>query len=179
MSKIVVLDPGHGGMDSGAIYGMMAEKHFNLSLALRIAADIKLFDPSITVEFTRITDSMVPLATRAVRANNLRASLYVSIHHNAGGGTGFESHIHPQASYIARDLQAELQRRIEYATSDFRTNLRKPKQSNFQVLRDTKMPALLIETLFIDNEQDILLITNPNWHCVVSHTIAEVIVNAK
>ena len=179
MAKLVIIDAGHGGMDPGAVVGDMKEKDYNLPLALRLAADLTFLSPSTRVLFTRTEDIFVPLVSRVEFANSKRADLFISIHHNTGGGSGFESHIHPNASTYSRYLQDALQQRLLYVTSDYVIPLRRPKTSNFSVLRNTKMPAIVIEALFMDDVVDIKLIKNPVWNNRLSYSIAEVLINAK
>jgi len=77
-ASIIVLDPGHGGKDSGAGRGSeFAEKQFNLALAQKIAA---LLAPRHRVELTRTADIYLAPADRAAVANHLRADLMISLH---------------------------------------------------------------------------------------------------
>lgn len=178
MGKVITLDAGHGGYDSGATANGIQEKDANLALTLRIAADLTMLNPSNRIIFTRTADKTVALRDRAVISDMYKSDLFVSIHHNAGGGSGFESHVHPSASYIARHLQERIQLAVEQISTDFGIAVRRAKQSNFQVLRDTDAPAILLETLFVDNIVDSKWIMNPNWQHTFSYTIAQVINNA-
>jgi N-acetylmuramoyl-L-alanine amidase len=95
------------------------------------------------------------LDERAAFANNAGADLFVSIHINAGGGTGYETHIHPDASdktlAIAESIHASL---AGWYAEKGNFKDRGLKRSNFAVLRETEMPAVLLENLFIDNARD-------------------------
>lgn len=79
----VVIDPGHGGIDPGALGKRAKEKDVNMSVSKLLADMIKKKYPGIKVLFTRTTDVKIPLAKRADIANNANADLFISIHSNA------------------------------------------------------------------------------------------------
>lgn len=83
--KTVVIDPGHGGKDPGAISrnGRHYEKNITLSVALKLGNMIKSAYPGIKVIYTRSTDKYVELSQRAAIANKNRADLFISIHVNS------------------------------------------------------------------------------------------------
>src|SRR5207249_940840 len=103
---VVVLDPGHGGQDSGAMCGGLLEKDLTLDVARRI---YRLLDSEgIATLMTRLWDTYVSLADRAAFANQIRNCIFVSIHfneHNHPISTGVEtyyaSHHIPSASSAA------------------------------------------------------------------------------
>ncbi len=79
----VVIDPGHGGAESGAVgHNNLFEKTLNLSIATRVKAILEA--RGISSVLTRTTDHRIPLRTRAEIANALKPDLFVSIHHNGG-----------------------------------------------------------------------------------------------
>jgi N-acetylmuramoyl-L-alanine amidase len=87
--KTVVIDPGHGGKDPGAITknGKYKEKDITLSVALKLGNMIKSKYPDIKVIYTRSTDKYVELSQRAAIANRNRADLFISIHVNSAKAT--------------------------------------------------------------------------------------------
>lgn len=79
----IVIDPGHGGHDPGAIGKISKEKDINLKVALKLGKQIERNCPDVRVIYTRNRDVFVPLGQRADIANNAGADLFVSIHTNA------------------------------------------------------------------------------------------------
>lgn len=81
--SVVVIDPGHGGKDSGAKIGNTQEKDIVLNIALKLGEQIKNSNPGIKVIYTRTRDVFIPLHQRADIANKNAADLFISIHVNA------------------------------------------------------------------------------------------------
>lgn len=80
---VVVIDPGHGGKDPGAIGSKSKEKNINLDVALRTGKYIKEFIRDVKVIYTRDDDTFIGLAERADVANRNKADIFISIHSNA------------------------------------------------------------------------------------------------
>ena len=79
----VVIDPGHGGVDPGALGRKSKEKDINMNVSKLLAEMIKEKYPEIKIIFTRTTDVKIPLVKRASIANDANADLFISIHSNA------------------------------------------------------------------------------------------------
>src|SRR4026209_2681225 len=77
---VVVLDPGHGGQDSGAMCGELLEKDLTLDVARRV--DRLLDSEGVATSMTRLGDSYVSLADRAAFGNRAKESIFISIHFN-------------------------------------------------------------------------------------------------
>ncbi|MFZ5645826.1 MAG: N-acetylmuramoyl-L-alanine amidase [Bacillota bacterium] len=144
----IVIDQGHGGRDPGASGNGLAEADLTGQLGLIVKEKLAGYDAE--VEFA----PRGSLNERAAFANNAGADLFVSIHINAGGGTGYESHIYIGAATTTLTIAKSVHTILSawYAERGFRD--RGLKQSNFAVLRETKMPAVLLENLFIDRAED-------------------------
>lgn len=80
---VVVIDPGHGGHDPGAVGKISKEKNINLNVALKLGKIIERNCKDVKVVYTRKTDVFIPLDKRADIANNAKADLFISIHTNA------------------------------------------------------------------------------------------------
>ena len=109
--KTVVIDPGHGGKDPGAISKdrKSYEKNITLDIATKLASRIREAYPDIKVVMTRTGDTFPELQQRATIANNANADLFISIHVNAASNTsasGFSVHVLGQSSQKDRDLYA-------------------------------------------------------------------------
>lgn len=107
----VVIDPGHGGKDPGAVSsdGKNYEKTFVLDISKRLSAKITEAYPDVNVILTRSKDEFVELADRAGKANRADANLFISIHINSTKSSqpnGFSVHILGQSSNKDRDLFA-------------------------------------------------------------------------
>ncbi|MEB3752572.1 N-acetylmuramoyl-L-alanine amidase [Geobacillus icigianus] len=149
----IFLDPGHGGTDTGAVGNGLREKDITLSIALEMSRLLQSEYEGVSVQLSRTKDETVSLDERTERANRWGADLYVSIHVNAGGGTGYEDYIYYELSENSRTARIRdvLHEEVIRATG-FRD--RGKKKANFHVLRETTMPAVLTENGFIDNEED-------------------------
>ena len=110
LSKVVI-DPGHGGTDPGAVSrdGKDYEKTFTLDIATRLGNKIKAECPGVEVVYTRSKDKSVALNDRAEIANKAGADLFISIHINAAASTtpnGYSVHVLGKSSNKNRDLFA-------------------------------------------------------------------------
>ena len=152
VKPLVLLDPGHGGSDPGAVYNGLQEKDLNLKLALMVARKLN----RVKVMLTRKEDNFVSLAERVAISKRLKPKLFLSLHANAGGGRGFESFIHSShtASHPAAVMQAGIHREIMAVLNRWQIIDRGCKRAGFYVLRMNPYPAVLIESLFIDHEAE-------------------------
>lgn len=149
--KIVWIDPGHGGKDPGAGANGLQEKHVDLAVSLGVKQRLEAEYEGVQVQLSRSTDVFLELDERTDAANKAGADLLVSIHCNAGGGAGgFESFRYTNASTASRSLQNVLHTEIMTALKPFNVIDRGQKAANLHMCRESKMPAVLTENLFID-----------------------------
>jgi N-acetylmuramoyl-L-alanine amidase len=194
----VVLDPGHGGADNGASSNWGSEKTFTLDVAL--AARRELMRAGYHVEMTRATDTAVSLEERVRIANRFRHAVFVSIHFNSSsGGVGVESFAlapegvtsnmssehHVSAADVARhDGNAQDEHNIALTASIHAMVLsrlaafdRGVKHARFHVLRDVKIPAVLVEGGFISSASEGQRIATSNYRQRLGVAIAQGIQN--
>lgn len=149
----VFIDPGHGGIDPGAVGYGLNEKDVVLEISKKVGNI--LTQQGITVEYSRKNDTNITLEGRAEMANNWGASLFVSIHANSNEGlpgTGTECYTYPTADVQNKNLSANVASSI---SNKLGLTNRGHKEADYAVLRLTNMPAILIETAFINNANDV------------------------
>lgn len=159
-APIVVLDAGHGGTDPGAQGFGIVEKDKALAIAFKVR-DRLVKKYVVDIKMTRDTDIFIPLQERADMANNWKADYFVALHHNAAGGRGFESYVYTGTRLKESGKKQDVVHAAIMAyLSTVGVNDRGKKEANFAVIRETKMPAILIENLFVDNAIDAALLNN-------------------
>ncbi len=152
-TDLIVVDAGHGGFDPGAIGASgLREKDVNLDLALRV--NRKLKDSGFEVLLTRNDDQFISLRERVKKANEAKASLFVSIHINASNAKyseGIETYLAPNkvasSNLLAEILQKELVRELKLYDRGI-------KKENLYVIKYSSMPAALVEVAFISNPHE-------------------------
>lgn len=169
---VVILDPGHGGRDPGTSGSGLLEKDLGLNISKKVQSVLNESD--ITVHMTRTMDTFVSLSERARMANTYNADLFVSFHHNAGGGEGFESYIYPGLRHNKTGaMQDEMHAAIMNFYASYGLKDRGKKEANLAVLRKTNMSAILLENLFLDSAMDTQYLKQPSFVKEISLTIAE------
>lgn len=149
----IYLDPGHGGSDTGAVGQGLQEKHLTLAIALKIRNILNNRYQGHQIRMSRTSDQTVSLAARTNDANQWGADYFVSVHINAGGGTGYEDFIHSSLSNqgttgrYRQMMHEEIMKQVNLSN-------RGRKQANFHVLRESSMAAILTENGFIDHAAD-------------------------
>lgn len=148
----VALDAGHGGSDPGAVYNGRQEKDDTLDLTLAVGDILK--KNGVDVFYTRTTDKYETPFKKATDANNSGADLFISIHRNSSETPNQYSGVE---SLVFNDtgLKAEVARNINNQLEDVGfKNLGVDVRKNLVVLKRTKMPAVLVEAGFINNDKD-------------------------
>ncbi|MCL2568397.1 MAG: N-acetylmuramoyl-L-alanine amidase [Oscillospiraceae bacterium] len=150
--KTIVVDAGHGGADSGAVYGGRLEKDDNLDLALAVQRRLEARGQRVVM--TRSTDVFLPMTERSAVSNRAGADLFVSIHRNAAeshAANGVENFVYLDPTTFEVEAAETVLGEIVRAGVQ---RDRGVKRGNFAVLRNTNAPAMLLEMGFITNERD-------------------------
>lgn len=149
-----VIDPGHGGKDSGATRSEIAEKTLTLSTGGKVAEQLR--DKGASVTLTRTDDTFIPLEERVRISNSTNTDAFISLHYNTFEDQSIGG-IH--TFYHAGDENQKLADTIQQSLINH-TNLtdRGADQADYKVLIDNTQPALLVELGFISNteEQDLV-----------------------
>lgn len=167
---LVALDDGHGMETAGKrtppipeLDGrVIRENEFNRAVVNYL--DIELRRCGIGTLLVAPTDTDTPLSTRTSLANSNNADIYVSIHYNAYDNAfngydpeGLEIHIYPGTNRRLAECV------LKYLIQGTAQKNRGIKESDFFVLRETSMPAILTENGFMDNKREAMLMINPNF----------------
>ncbi|MBQ2803962.1 MAG: N-acetylmuramoyl-L-alanine amidase [Lachnospiraceae bacterium] len=163
MSKIIAIDAGHGKYTAGkrCLKSIDPVQTREWILNDRIADRLQELLAGYDCKVIRVDDTTgrkdISLSARVNTANNAKADVYISIHHNAGvnGGTGGGTVVYYYSSNIQRTLQARaLYNRIVEKTG-LNGNRSEPVQKyGFYVIKKTRMPAFLVENGFMDSKMD-------------------------
>ncbi len=150
--RTVVIDAGHGGDDEGTAYDGVKEKEVVLDIALALKEELE--ERGFSVLLTRTDDTLYSLLERAEIANQAKADLFLSIHvdyyEDDAAINGLTCH-YMQGSAEGTQLASVMEETIRALGI---TDVRESIGSDFSVLRNTEMPALLIETGFLSNGGD-------------------------
>src|SRR5438034_6529939 len=190
---VVVLDPGHGGQDSGAMCGGVLEKDLTLDVARRI--DRLLNSEGIATLMTRVGDTYVSLADRAAFANRVRKCIFVSIHFNednqpvaSGVETYYAAHQITAGSFLAswlpflwrplsdspnpesQNLAALVQEALVART---RSIDRGRQARQFFVITNVTSPAILIEGGFLTNKEELSKIVSAEYPDQIAEAVAD------
>ena len=192
--QTVVLDPGHGGHDKGAVSRYGNEKDFALDVARKLRPLLQA--KGLRVVMTREGDYFVPLDVRAQIANAARNSIFVSVHFNATNddrnATGFEifsftprgapstsdnavapSSLSMQAGTLVDSQSLALSACVYHSLLGHIPEFdRGIKRARFAVLRQTKVPAVLIEGGFLTERGESRLIANKDWRTKLAGAIS-------
>jgi len=158
---LIVIDPGHGGKDPGAAGSGLKEKDLTLKMAELLISKLGSYQAEVLA--TRNGDATIGLRERAEMANGRRAAFFCSLHVNAGGGTGFESYVHVAAPDETEALRSRIHEELARFYGALGFPDRGKKRARFTVLRETRMPAVLLENLFIDNPRDAASLADPRF----------------
>ncbi|VIE74347.1 N-acetylmuramoyl-L-alanine amidase [Clostridioides difficile] len=167
--KTVMIDPGHGGSDTGTTgkpLGGIKEKDYTLNTSL--ATTEYLRSKGFNVIMTRDTDKTLSLGNRTALSNSLRPDLFTSIHYNASDTTGNGVEVFYKlkdkdggtTKTVATNILNRILEKFNLKNrgAKTRTLSTDPTKDYLYVLRNNDMPAVLVECAFLDNEKDMSLL---------------------
>ena len=194
-SYTIYIDPGHGGVDSGASYGGVYEKNLALSVANKLKEN--LIQLGYQVLMTRTADYNVDFKTeRSQMANQSNADLFISIHFNATGlassnATGIETYWYQYDPEYQPKINAAMHNdptrlaESEILANQVQTSLisetgavnRGVRRDTFAVLRETAIPAIVVELGFMSNPSDLQKIKEDAYQTKLANALAQGIDN--
>ena len=179
--RVVVIDAGHGGTQSGAVYGGVKEKDLNLSIAKKL--ETKLKELGIVTYMTRNNDSTVSLYARSDLANSKNADLLISVHNNAGllKHTGSMTLYYPSSSKTKGKLSS-----YEFASIVQRNmcntlgtkDMGVIERPGLAVLRTSNMPAVIAEVGYMTNASELSKLKTPAYQEKAAEALKKAIVES-
>ena len=167
----IVIDPGHGEHDPGAVADDIYEKDITLDIALKTEKLLK--DAGYKVRLTRDDDSFLELGERAEFANKRNAKVFVSIHCNSsedGSGQGIETYYGESKTDMDLNLAENIQKCLIAQTG---ARDREIKEASYTVLVRTEMPAALVETGFMTNDVERAQLMDEHYQELIALGISE------
>ena len=170
---VVILDAGHGGDDVGCMVDEYQEKEITLAIAKLVQQ--KLEEKGVVTVLTRSGDDTVSLAQRTQIAAQAGSSLFVSIHSNSYVQDSTVSGL--ECYYYQNAQGRQLGELIKKAVEDAGIKTRKVKSEDFYVLRENSMPAVLVETGFMTNPEELNRLLDPSYQDQLAGAVADGILN--
>lgn len=165
--KLIIIDAGHGGNDMGANRNGIYEK----DIVLNIGKEIQKFNSSqdqYEVILTREDDTYSQLADRTALINKLNPEMVISLHVNSSADPKSTQHgqeIYTQNTEASKNLAERISRKF---------NVQKIEEKNLHVLRESKVPAILMELGFINNANDLEYLTSEKGQKEIAQKFIEV-----
>lgn len=166
---VVMIDPGHGGHDVGT-QSISKPRYLEKSLNLATAQFVKTYLQQLgyKVLMTREEDKFVSLDKRAMIANEKNPVIFVSIHYNSApsaNAEGIEVFYYQSLENKIRTAKSKklAQVILRHTVDNTKAKSRGVKQGNYAVIRETKMPAILIEGGFVTNEAEMQKLKDPEY----------------
>ncbi|MCX8130062.1 MAG: N-acetylmuramoyl-L-alanine amidase [Clostridia bacterium] len=179
---VVVIDPGHGGKDPGAVYSGIREKDLNLDISKRL--NLLLKEEGIKTYMTRFDDRFLGLYDRSALANRVNADLLISVHNNAAGSSstwGSMSLYYPGRSNFngrltARSFASIVQKEMTDKLSTFDWGeIERPKLA---VLRTANMPAVIAEVGYMTNAKELKKLMDPDYRQDAAEALKNAVLKA-
>ena len=179
--KIIVVDPGHGGSNPGAVANSTRESDNNLAVSLKLRD--KLVQAGAKVIMTRDTDRTVAaegsslseeLEARVNLAETNHADMFISIHSNENS----DPNIAGAMTFYPNGKSSTLASQVETAlVAQTSAENKGTSDATFYVLRNTSMPSILVEMGFVSNKEEAALLNNDSYRTKVAQGILNGIVN--
>lgn len=173
---LIVIDPGHGGTDPGAISSINNMKESEVVLDMSLKLNQLLTETGFRTYMTRVdnlnNNSKLSLQDRSDIANALEADLFISVHANSftsSSVNGIETYYEPNdmaSKKLAEIFQSQL-------INDLNMNNRGAKSANYFVLRNTNMPAVLVESGFLSNPSDAAKLASDTYKNQIAQSMVE------
>ncbi len=177
--KLIVIDPGHGGHDPGAVQNGVREKDINLAVSLKL--DQALRNKGYNTVLTRDKDVSVGLYDRPKIANDLQADLFISIHSNSNPNSSIQG---IQVMYYSQDKAKVPKEQTEDLANIVMDEITKGTgapnrgllpRTNYVVVRDTEMAAVLIEIGFLTNKEEVAKLQDDAYQNLIVQSIIRAI----
>ena len=166
--RTVVIDPGHGGQDNGGQWGQVYEKHLALDTATRLEANLKKM--GYRTVMTRRSDYFISLPQRVTIGNSYKNAIFVCMHFNytwKKDVSGLETFYYSsEGQRLAQCVQYSLVRHT--STVD-----RNAKFARFYVLRNSTLPAILVEGGFVSNASERNRMKSADFRESIARSVAE------
>ncbi len=179
--KTILIDAGHNytGRDTGAENKELElkEEEITWQIADKLRKQLERLGYKVVMTRDKITDSIAntsvvdSLSARVDLGHQVLADLFISIHCNAGGGSGTEVYCFSENGYAGR-LAKIVQKNIVAKTELYNRGV---KTANFFVIQNTLMPAVLIETGFIDNQKDAEILSSASGQNAIAEAVADAV----
>lgn len=175
MSKLVVIDAGHGGKDSGAVNGGKYEKAVALATAKLLKTELE--KNGFRTLLTRDSDIFLELSERCRISNNAGADIFISIHCNSATNKtaeGIETWRYSKVGQITKALAENVQKRMIDVTG---ARNRGVKEGNLYVVKNTKAPAILVEMGFISNAEESVKLFKTYYQSSIAKAICQGVID--
>ncbi|MDX2241658.1 MAG: N-acetylmuramoyl-L-alanine amidase [Leptolyngbyaceae cyanobacterium bins.302] len=166
---VVIIDPGHGGPDPGAVgIGGLQEKGIVLDIGRQVAGLLQ--QRGVYALLTRGDDRDLDLEPRVQMAEQANATVFVSIHANAISlsrpeVSGLETYYYQSGADLAQVIHQSILQSTGVSDRGVRT-------ARFYVLRRTSMPSVLVEVGFVTGQEDAMRLSNPSYRAQMADAIA-------
>lgn len=168
----IVIDPGHGGKDPGAVGNGLKEKDLTLAISLKVAELLRA--QKLNVIMTRTADTFVDLSP----ARTPKCDLSISVHVNAGGGQGLETWVSlynrpAESKKLGQAIQDNILKLVSFKDRGLKTKANSANNADYlYMLRNAKGLPVLVECGFIDNASDANILKTPSNLTKIAEGIA-------